>query len=111
MIRGQGASSHSSLLSTTLTNPTGAPMTRAGESVPSSSSCLARTRAVGALPMARIKGAPPVSRAAAASTQGTARGTMQGSCRPLISKAASSPRDRLTLRWRWAMDGVGFTAA
>ena len=39
-----------------------------------------------------------------------ARGTMQGSWRPCISKVVFSPRDRLTLSWGCAMEGVGFTA-
>ena len=49
--------------------------------------------------------------AAAASKQGTARGTMQGSWRPWITKVVFSPRDRDTLSWGWPMEGVGFTAA
>ena len=35
---------------------------------------------------------------------------MQGSCRPWITSSAFSPADRLTVRWGWAMDGVGFMA-
>ena len=60
----------SSLLSTTLTKPTGAPMMRVGENFPSYISWQERTRAVGALPMARITG--PV-RAAARSMDTVAR--------------------------------------
>ena len=62
--------SSSSLLSTTLTNPTGTPMTRAGFIFPSSMSWQARTRAVGALPMASTRGP---SRAAARSMDTVAR--------------------------------------
>lgn len=49
--------------------------------------------------------------AAAASTQGTARGTMQGSCRPAISIVVSRMAARSTVRCRRAMDGVGLNAA
>ena len=46
----------SSLLSTTLTNPTGTPMTSAGDTRPASISSLRAMRAVGALPMAKMHG-------------------------------------------------------
>lgn len=49
--------------------------------------------------------------AAAASITGTARGTIQGSCRPWICKVVSSMVSKFTLRCGWKMDGVGFTAA
>ena len=44
------------------------------------------------------------------STTTTARGTMMGSWRPLISQVMSSP-ERLTVCWAEAMDGVGLMAA
>ena len=49
--------------------------------------------------------------AAAASMQGTALGTMQGSCRPVTARGAAFPVFRFTLCWGRAMEGVGYTAA
>ena len=47
----------------------------------------------------------------AASTTGTARGTIQGSWRPWISRGASRCSESDTLSCRRAMEAVGFTAA
>ena len=44
------------------------------------------------------------ARAAAASTQGTARGTTQGSCRPGTRSSVSSPVSKSTLSWAAAME-------
>ena len=49
--------------------------------------------------------------AAAASITGTARGTMHGSCLPLISSSAFSPFCKSTVFCFCAMDGVGLIAA
>ena len=45
-----------SLLSTTLTNPTGAPITSAGRTFPAAIRSNRANRAVGALPMAKMQG-------------------------------------------------------
>ena len=49
--------------------------------------------------------------AAAASTQGTALGTMQGSCRPTTRSASGVRVCRFTLRCSLEMEGVGLNAA
>ena len=59
-----------SLTSTTLTNPTGTPMTSAGATMPSSINSCRRMSAVGALPMAKMSGP---SNLAACSIETTAR--------------------------------------
>ena len=59
-----------SLLSTTLTKPTGTPMTRAGRRAPASMSSAMRSRAVGALPTAKTApGCSPAHRSTAAAAR------------------------------------------
>ena len=49
-----------------------------------------------------------MTRATMASATGRIRGTMQGSCLPRMEMETSSP-PRFTVRWVYAMEGVGFT--
>ena len=57
-----------------------------------------------------LKKAKEAAIAAAASTTGTALGTIQGSCRPLISSISSFMLLRLMLFCAFEMEGVGLIA-